>query len=95
MELFTSQLDSGWNIYITGLNFSWDPDFKLEHYLFTYLSIIDYLKTENIPYLILSKEPTSFNVEAEKYIDIYGELIPFFYKNKLYEYKSLTIYYSG
>ena len=95
MELFTSQLDSGWNVYIAGLNFSWDPDFKLEYYLFKYLSIIDYLKTENIPYLILSKEPTSFNVEAEKYIDIYGELIPFFYKNKLYEYKSLTIYYSG
>ena len=95
MELFTSQLDSGWSVYIAGLNFSWDPDFKLEYYLFKYLSIIDYLKMKNIPYLILSKEPTSFNVEAEKYIDIYNELIPFFYKNKLYEYKSLTIYYSG
>ncbi len=94
IELFTSQLDSGWNVYITGLNFSWDSDFKFECYLFKYLKIIDYLKTKNIPYLILSKEPTSFNVEAEKYIDIYGDLIPFFYKNKLYEYKSLTIYYS-
>ncbi|GAH89547.1 unnamed protein product, partial [marine sediment metagenome] len=37
IELFTSQLDSEWNIYITGLNFSWDSDFKFEHYLFKYL----------------------------------------------------------
>jgi hypothetical protein len=95
MEIFTSQSDSGWNIYLTGLNFSWDSDFKFELYLFNYLKVIDYLKTENIPYLILSKEPTSFNLEAEEYIDIYGELIPFFYKNKLYEYKSLTIYCSN
>ena len=95
IELFTSQLDSGWNIHITGLNFSWDSDFKFERYLFKYLKVIDYLKAKNIPYLILSKEPTSFNVEAEKYIDIYGELIPFFYKNKLYEYKSLAIYCSN
>jgi len=95
MELFTSQLDSGWSVYITGLNFSWDSDFKFECYLFKYLKVIDYLKTKNIPYLIYSKEPTSFNVEAEKYIDIDGELIPFFYKNKLYEYKSLTIYCSN
>ena len=82
-------------MYITGLNFSWDSDFKLEHYLFRYLKIIDYLKTKNIPYLILSKEPIPYNIEVEEYIDIYGELIPFFYKNKLYEYKNLTIYYSG
>ena len=95
IELFTSQLDSDWNVCITGLHFSWDSDFKFEYYLFKYLKVIDYLRTNNIPYLILSKEPTFYNVEAEKYIDIYGELIPFFYKYKLFEYKSLAIYYSG
>ena len=95
IELFTSQLDSDWNVCITGLHFSWDSDFKFEYYLFKYLKVIDNLRTNNIPYLILSKEPTFYSVEAEKYIDIYGELIPFFYKYKLYEYKSLAIYYSG
>ena len=80
---------------ITVLNFSWDSDFKFEHYIFRYLKVIDYLKTKYIPYLIISKEPMFYSIEAEKYIDIYGELIPFFYMNKLYEYKNLTIYYSG
>ena len=95
IELFTSQSDSGWSVYITGLNFSWDSDFKFECYLFNYLKVVDYLRMRNIPYLILSKEPTSFNLEAEKYIDIYGELIPFFYKNKLYEFGNLAVYYAN
>jgi len=51
----------------------WDSDFNFELYLFRYLKVIDYLKKKNIPYLILSKELMSYNVEAEKCIDIYGE----------------------
>jgi len=34
---------------------------------------------------MLSKNATSFNFEAEKYVDAYGELIPFFYNNKLFK----------
>ena len=92
IELFSSNLDSEWNVYITGLNFSWDSDFKFEHYLFRYLKVIDYLKTKNILFLILSKEPTTFRTEAEEFIDIDNDLIPKFYKNKLYEYQDLVIY---
>ncbi|MBY9021989.1 MAG: hypothetical protein KGD67_13115, partial [Candidatus Lokiarchaeota archaeon] len=58
-------LNSDWNVCITGLKFSWDSIFKFEHYLFKYLKVFDYLKKKKIPYLILSKEPTSFNMEAE------------------------------
>jgi len=92
IELFTSNLDSEWNVYITGFNFSWDSDFKFEHYIFRYLRVIDYLEKKKIHFLILSKEPTTFRTEAEEFIDIENDLIPKFYKNKLYEYQDLVIY---
>ena len=92
IELFTSNLDSEWNVYITELEFSWDLDFKFEHYIFRYLRVIDYLEKKKIHFLILSKEPTTFRTEAEKYVDVYNELIPCFYKNILYDYGILTVY---
>ena len=92
LELFTSELDSEWNVYITGFKFSWDSDFKFEQYIFWYLRVIDYLEMKKIHFLILSKEPTYFRTEDEEFIDIDNELIPKFYKNKLYEYKVLVIY---
>ena len=92
IDIFTSEIDSEWNVYITGLKFSWDSDFKFEHYIFKYLEVIDYLKEKKIPYLIVSKELTTFRTEAEKTVDVYNELIPNFYKNILYDYGSLTVY---
>jgi len=92
LELFTSELDSDWNVYITGLKFSWDLDFKFEHYIFRYLRVIEYLEKKKIHFLIMSKEPTTFRTEAEEFIDIDNDLIPKFYKNKLYEYQDLIIY---
>jgi len=43
------------------------------------------LKEINIIYLILSKENTEYKKKVEDFIDNYGELIPLFYKNELYE----------
>ena len=92
IDLFTSNLDSEWNVYITGLNFSWDSDFKFERYIFGYLEVIDYLERKKVHYFISSKEPTTFRTEAEEFIDIDNDLILKFYKNKLYEYQDLALY---
>jgi len=81
IELFSSNFDFEWNVKITGFNFSWDLRFKIEHYLLKYLKVNVYLELKNIPFLILSKEPTFFRIGAEKYFDIYSVLIPNFYKN--------------
>ena len=35
----------------------------------------------NLLFLLLSMNLTSFNLETEKYVDVFGELIPFFYNN--------------
>ena len=95
IKLYTSKSDSDWNIFITEFNLNWDSDFKLEHFLFKYTKIIDYLRIKNITYFIFSKELTSYRKIAEEYIDIENELIPYFYKNKLYEYGNLIIYRSN
>ncbi|NVM36610.1 MAG: hypothetical protein HWN81_13525 [Candidatus Lokiarchaeota archaeon] len=92
IDIFTSKSDSEWNTYITGLNFSWDSDFKFEHYIFRYLKVIDYLERKNVHFFISSKEPTTFRTEAEEFIDIDNDLILKFYKNKLYEYQDLALY---
>jgi hypothetical protein len=54
--------------------------------------VIYHLLSENIKYLILSKENTEFRDIAEEYIDIKQELIPNLYNKKLYEYGNYTIY---
>ena len=95
MEFFTSDLDSEWNLYITGLNFSWDLDFKLEQYIFRYLRVIDHLEKKKIPFFISSKQSTEWRIEAEEYIDNINDLILNFYTNKLYEYQDLVVYSSN
>jgi len=92
LELFTSEFDSEWNVYITGLKFSWDSGFKFEHYIFKYLKVIEYLEEKEIHLLIASKELTTYRTEAEEYVDVFNELIPYFYKNILYDYGLLTVY---
>ncbi|MHA1499445.1 MAG: hypothetical protein ACTSRT_18100, partial [Promethearchaeota archaeon] len=92
INLYTSKYDSNWSICITEFNLNWDSDFKLEHFLFRYTKVIDYLRIKKITYFIFSKELTSYREKAEEYIDIENELIPYFYKNKLYEYENLIIY---
>ncbi|MHA1376553.1 MAG: hypothetical protein ACTSR7_19920, partial [Promethearchaeota archaeon] len=92
INLYTSKSDSNWNIYITEFNLKWDSDFKLEHFLFKYTKVIDYLRIKDIAYFIFSKEITPYREKAEEFIDIENELIPYFYKNKLYEYENLIIY---
>ena len=79
---------------VDDLNVAWNLDFKIEYCLFDYLKIFEYLKEFNYRYLILSKGNTDYKKEAEEFIDVYGELIPLFYKNKLYEYGNLTVYYA-
>ena len=95
INLYTSKSDSNWNIYITEFNLNWDSDFKLEHFLFKYTKVIDYLRINNIAYFIFSKEITPYREKAEEYIDIENELIPYFYKNILYEYENLIVYGSN
>ena len=90
--LSTSDLHSDYTIYITDFNFSWVPMLKLEYSIFTYLIVFDHLRYNNITYFILSEEETKYNKNVESYIDIKGDLIPKFYKNKLYEYKYLSLY---
>jgi len=95
INLYTSKSDSNWNVYITEFNLNWASDFKLEHFLFKYTKIIDYLRIKNITYFIFSKDLTLYRKIAEDYIDIENELIPYFYKNKLYEYENLIVYSSN
>lgn len=92
LELFTSVLDSEWNVYITGLKFSWDLNVKLEQYIFRYLRVIEHLEKKKIFFFISSKRSTEWRTEVEEYIDIDNDLIPNFYTNKLYEYQDLAIY---
>ncbi|MHA1671279.1 MAG: hypothetical protein ACTSV5_11990, partial [Promethearchaeota archaeon] len=95
INLYTSKSDSNWNVYIAEFNLNWDSDFNLEHFLFKYTKVIDYLRINNIAYFIFSKETTSYREKAEEYIDIENELIPCFYKNKLFEYENLIVYGSN
>lgn len=54
--------------------------------------IILHLKSKDIQYFVYSKENNSKKKFVEKYFDIEKELIPTFYKIKLYEYKNLVVY---
>ena len=94
LTMGTSLLHFDYRVLVDELNVTWNPDFKIEYCLFDYLKIFEYLKEINLRFLILSKENTEYKKEAEEFIDVYGELIPLFYKNKLYEYGNLTVYYA-
>ena len=91
----TSLTHSDYNILVDDLKVSWNPDFKIEYCLFDYLEKFEYLKYLNVRYLILSKDNTENKKETEEFIDIYNELIPLFYNNKLYEYSNLSVYYAN
>jgi len=90
--LYTSKSDSNWSISITDFYLKWDVNFKLEHFLFKFTKVIDYLRIKNITYFVFSKDLTPYREKAEEYIDIENELIPYFYNNILYEYENLIIY---
>jgi len=94
LSMGTSLLHFDYRVLVDDLVVTWNSDFKIEYCLFDYLKIFKYLKKINVRYLILSKENTEYKKETEEFIDIYGELIPLFYKNKLHEYGNLTVYYA-
>jgi len=94
LSMGTSLLHFDYRVLIDDLNVTWNPDFKIEYCLFDYLKLFKYLKEINYRFLILSKENTEYKRQAEEFIDIYGELIPLFYKNIIYEYGNLTVYYA-
>jgi len=95
LSMGTSLLHFDYKVLVDDFNVTWNPDFKIEYCLFDYLKIFEYLKEISFRYLILSKENTEYKKEAENFIDIYDELIPLFFKNKLYEFGNLTIYYAA
>jgi hypothetical protein len=90
----TSLLNFDYMVLVDDLNVNWNPNFKIEYCLFDYLKIFKYLKEIDFRYLILSKENTEYKRKAEEIIDLYGELIPLFYKNILHEFGNLTVYYA-
>jgi hypothetical protein len=93
--IFMSGKDhSGWNVFTNGLNFSWTPTYAFEYFLFKYPTIIDYLKLLNVQYYIHYNQDTKFNIIAGRNIDIENELLPYFYTEKLYQYKNMEIYSS-
>ncbi len=81
-------------VLLDDLNVTWNLDFKIEYCLFDYLKLFKYLKEINVRYLILSKQDTEHKKIVKEFIDIYGELVPFFYKHILYENGNLTVYYA-
>jgi len=95
LKLSSSDYDSGWITYFDGFNFSWVPDFDTEKYVFYYPTIIENLNLKNIQYLIYSSKDTKFNREIEGKISVPNELIPYFYKQQLYEYGHFSIYYAN
>jgi len=92
LSMGTSLPHFDYRVLVDDLKANWNPDFKIEYCLFDYLKIFEYLKERNVRYLILSKEDTEYKKKAEEFIDIENDLIPKFYKNKLYEYQDLVIY---
>ncbi len=95
LSMGTSSPHFDYRILVDDLKATWNPDFKIEYCLFNYLKIFEYLRKKDIRYLILSKENTEYKKEAEEFIDIYSELIPLFYKNQLYKFGNLTVYYAN
>jgi hypothetical protein len=94
LSMGTSLLNFDYMVLVDDLNVNWNPNFKIEYCLFDYLKIFKYLKEIDFRYLILSKENTEYKRKAEEIIDLYGELIPLFYKNILHEFGNLTVYYA-
>jgi hypothetical protein len=81
-----------YSFYISNFRLSWDADFKLEHSLFQFLFILDFIDNAKIPYLIISKEETIRKTLANEKVKIYTELIPFLFKHKIYSYRHIEIY---
>lgn len=76
----TNKADYNYTIYIDNLKFSWAPDIDLFEYILS--KKIEYLKSNDIKYLILSK-----------YLILRFEAIILnFYKIKLYEYENLVVF---
>ena len=95
LTLSSSAGYSGWCTFFDKFNFSWAPDFIVENCVFKYPIVINHLKSKNIQYYIhKTKEANYYKREAEKSINIENELIPKFYKEKLYEYGEIIVYYA-
>ena len=92
INFLTANLEHNYSIFIDNFKISGITDFKLENWLFNYLIIFDHLIDKKIYYLIISEAPTVYKEEAEEFIEIDEVLIPKFFINKLYEYKSIKIF---
>ncbi|MFX0176144.1 MAG: hypothetical protein ACFE85_07930 [Candidatus Hodarchaeota archaeon] len=91
-QFSTSKYDTNYNVYINNITYSWMSNLRVDYCIFKYLIAFEHLSNENVNYLILSRERTEYRNLAEQYINIERDLIPKFYKYKLYEYKNLIIY---
>ncbi len=92
LNMYTLDPDSGYSIYLKDFTFSWNPNYKYEYCLFTYLTIFDYLRINEFYYLILSDESNEYQERANNYVDIWNVLIPEHFNETLYIYKNLTIF---
>ena len=85
LSLETSYSDKNWKVYVFDLSISWMIQFDIRNLFYSDLyKFINYLNSKDIQYFILS----------HKYENEREDLVEQFYKNKLYNYKSLTLYKS-
>jgi len=85
ISYFTKYSDFGWSVYLDDINFSWASTYVIENYIFNPVFFIDYLKSSNIQYFIISKNSFDFCCNKDLLV---------FYNRKLYEYLNLIIYVS-
>lgn len=93
VKLFTSTSDYNYYVIIDNFTISWSEDFSIEFNRTD--AIFSYLKNNNINYLVLSNEINGYQIDTENYIDIYDNLIPNFFKEMIYSYQDLSIYYAN
>lgn len=90
--LLTSYFHSDFSIYVDDLKFSWDPDYNIED-TFPVEIIINYLTQEDFKYLIITTKETYYKSRLPP---LFYEtvLIPNLFKEKLYEYKGVKVYFA-
>lgn len=90
----TAVTDSGWEIYLDVVNFSWYNEFEVEKFIFNIYYMEKYLSRYDISYFIHTEKETGYNFNVEKdYLNI-EDLILNYFKEKLYEYGDYVVYSS-
>jgi hypothetical protein len=90
----TAVTDSGWEIYLDVINFSWYNEFEVEKFLFNIDYMEQYLHRFNISYFIHTYQETPFNVNVERYYLDIDDLLLNYFTLKLYEYGDYVVYSS-